>query len=81
MNPFRASHKTQVIRPQNTCFSNLSYGVYWQNTSDYSPFGVSLDGRTVEGDFYRFGFQDQEEDDEIKGELDLDKTLDFKSSW
>jgi hypothetical protein len=38
-----------------------------QNTSDYSPFGVSLDGRTVEGDFYRYGFQKQEKDDEFKG--------------
>ena len=35
--------------------------------SDYSPFGVELDGRTVSGG-YRFGFQNQEKDDEIKGE-------------
>jgi hypothetical protein len=35
--------------------------------SDYSPFGVELDGRTVSGG-YRFGFQNQEKDDEVKGE-------------
>ncbi len=35
--------------------------------SDYSPFGVELDGRTVSSG-YRFGFQNQELDDEIKGE-------------
>lgn len=35
--------------------------------SDYSPFGVELDVRTVSGG-YRFGFQNQEKDDEIKGE-------------
>ena len=35
--------------------------------SDYSPFGVELDGRTV-SDGYRFGFQNQEKDDEVKGE-------------
>ena len=35
--------------------------------SDYSPFGVELDGRTVSGG-YRFGFQNQEKDNEIKGE-------------
>ena len=36
--------------------------------SDYSPFGVELDGRTVSLDGYRYGFQNQEKDDEIKGE-------------
>jgi RHS repeat-associated protein len=35
--------------------------------SDYSPFGVELDGRTVSGG-YRYGFQKQEKDNEIKGE-------------
>ncbi|MFM1946737.1 MAG: hypothetical protein RL207_1020 [Bacteroidota bacterium] len=35
--------------------------------SDYSPFGVELDGRTVSGG-YRFGYQSQEKDDEIKGD-------------
>ncbi|MBU3661543.1 MAG: hypothetical protein FGM14_16895 [Flavobacteriales bacterium] len=37
------------------------------NSSDYSPFGVQLDGRTVSKDQYHFGFQNQEKDDEIKG--------------
>jgi RHS repeat-associated protein len=67
MNLFRAIHKTQVIRPQNPYFSNLSCGVCLQNTYDFSPFGVSLDGRTVEGDFYRRGFNGMEKDNEIKG--------------
>jgi RHS repeat-associated protein len=34
--------------------------------SDYSPFGVELDGRTVSGG-YRFGYQGYEADNEIKG--------------
>jgi RHS repeat-associated protein len=38
-----------------------------RNSIDYSPFGVELDGRTVSGG-YRYGFQNQEKDDEIKGE-------------
>jgi RHS repeat-associated protein len=38
-----------------------------QNTTDYSPFGVSLDGRTIQSDFYRFGFNGMEKDDELKG--------------
>ncbi|MBU2019658.1 MAG: hypothetical protein KJ941_08430 [Bacteroidetes bacterium] len=42
---------------------------YWvdvASVSDYSPFGVQLDGRT-QGNQGRFGFQGQESDDEIKG--------------
>ena len=35
--------------------------------SDYSPFGVELDGRTVSGG-YRHGFQGMELDSEVKGE-------------
>ena len=34
--------------------------------SDYSPFGVELDGRTVSGG-YRFGYQGSEKDDDVKG--------------
>ena len=67
MNPFRASHKTQEIRHQNPCLMKQTAGVCLQNTSDYSPFGVSLDGRTMEGDFYRRGFNGMEKDDEVKG--------------
>jgi RHS repeat-associated protein len=67
MNPFRTSHKTQRIRYQNPYLSEQTSGVCLQNTYDYSPFGVSLDGRTVEGDFYRRGFNGMEKDDEFKG--------------
>ncbi len=35
--------------------------------SDYSPFGVELDGRTVSGG-YRYGFQGMEGDSEVKDE-------------
>ena len=35
---------------------------------DYFTGGVLLDGRTIESDFYRYSFQNQERDDEIKGE-------------
>lgn len=42
-------------------------GVPIRNTADYSPFGVQLDGRTVQGDFYRRGFNGMEKDDEVKG--------------
>jgi RHS repeat-associated protein len=43
-------------------------GVCLQNIFDYSPFGVTLDGRTIENDFYRRGFNGMEKDDEVKGE-------------
>jgi len=41
-------------------------------TADYSPFGVlpiaiGMDGRSISGESYRYGFQNQEKDDEIKG--------------
>lgn len=39
-----------------------------RNTVDYSPFGVQLDGRTISMDSYRYSFQGQEGDSEIKGE-------------
>ena len=35
------------------------------SVSDYSPFGVQLDGRTFEGAGYRYGFNGMEKDDEI----------------
>ena len=44
-----------------------SHRVGIRTCSDYSPFGVELDGRTVSGG-YRYGFQNQEKDDEIMGE-------------
>lgn len=67
MNPFRTSKKTQDFKAQHHYYINLTCRVCLQNTSDYSPFGVSLDGRTMEGDFYRYGFQHQEKDEEFKG--------------
>ena len=36
--------------------------------SDYSPFGVELDGRTVSNYGYRFGYQGSEKDNEFKGD-------------
>ena len=43
-----------------------SYRVGIRTCSDYSPFGVELDGRTVSGG-YRFGYQGSEKDNETKG--------------
>jgi RHS repeat-associated protein len=51
---------------QNTLSINPCVGI--RSTSDYSGFGVLLDGRTSESEGYRYGFQGQEKDDEIKGE-------------
>ena len=47
--------------------TKTSYRVGIRTCSDYSPFGVELDGKTVSGG-YRYGFQNQEKDDEVKGE-------------
>lgn len=35
---------------------------------DYYAFGMSMPGRTMDSDDFRFGFQGQERDDEVKGE-------------
>src|SRR5690606_15368425 len=37
------------------------------NTTDYYPFGLAMDGRTVPDNAYRYGFQGWEKDDEITG--------------
>ena len=38
------------------------------NTTDYYPFGLAMDGRSVQdSSYYRYGFQGWEADDEIKG--------------
>ncbi|MBI1267510.1 MAG: hypothetical protein GC193_08785 [Cryomorphaceae bacterium] len=45
----------------------VSYAAVVLSATDYSPFGVGLYGRNwSEG--YRYGFQGQEKDDEVKGE-------------
>ena len=52
---------------RQTYFLVSSEGVPIRNIADYSPFGVQLDGRTIQGDFYRRGFNGMEKDDEVKG--------------
>ena len=47
--------------------SNPSSRVGIRTCSDYSPFGVELDGRTVSLEGYRFGYQGSEKDNEFKG--------------
>ena len=53
----------------NSLFTDFSNSpcVGIRTCSDYSPFGVELDGRTV-SDGYRFGYQGSEKDDEFKGD-------------
>jgi len=48
----------------NSC---KSHRVGMRSTSDYSGFGVQLDGRTSENEGYRYAFNGMEKDDEIKG--------------
>lgn len=52
----------------------LSNRVGIRTCSDYSPFGVELDGRTVSGG-YRYGFGGFEKDNELKGEGNSYTTL------
>ena len=50
-----------------TCCSALQIGLKYKSTR-YYPFGSLEPGRTYSSDNYRFGFQGQEQDNEIKGE-------------
>ncbi len=45
-----------------------SYAAVITSAQDYYPFGSLEPGRTYSSDNYRFGFQGQEQDNEIKGE-------------
>lgn len=62
----RTASFSYVSDNQFKCTPSNYAWVCLQNTYDYSPFGVSLDGRTVESDFYRRGFNGMEKDDEFK---------------
>jgi hypothetical protein len=65
-----------VISDKVIPHSNGSTVDNWQadilQSTDYSPFGVTLKGRNLKktglADKFRFGFQNQEMDDEVKGE-------------
>ncbi len=63
----RTASFSYVSENQLRCTPSNYAGVCLQNIYDYSPFGVSLDGRTMESDFYRRGFNGMEKDDEFKG--------------
>jgi len=57
------------VIPQSTNGTTVDgYEVGIVNIADYSPFGVQLDGRTIENGSYRFGFQGMEGDNEVKGQ-------------
>ncbi len=67
MNHLEVGRKMQQIRGQYGYGYKKTGWVCLQNTTDYSPFGAPLDGRTMQSDFYRYSFQGQERDDEMKG--------------
>jgi RHS repeat-associated protein len=68
MTDFRQSTRSQPPAYQYAYGDKTVSGVCLQNIFDYSPFGVILDGRTMQGDGYRYGFGGMEKDDELKGE-------------
>jgi hypothetical protein len=45
------------------------------SASDYYPFGSPMDGRTFSSDKYRFGFNEQEKDDEVAGAGNINAAL------
>ena len=67
MNLNRSLSNFQGAVYQYTYNAKKASGVCLQNTSDYSPFGVLLDGRTMQKTGYRYGFNTQENVDEVSG--------------
>jgi RHS repeat-associated protein len=67
MTHFRQSTRSQLLAYQYAYGNKTASGVCMQNTTDYSPFGVTLDGRTMQGNGYRYGFNGKERDNEVKG--------------
>ena len=60
------SDKVIPVFPYSNVISEMRADI--RVAQDYSPFGVTLDGRNfVVSEGYRYGFQGQEMDDEIKG--------------
>jgi RHS repeat-associated protein len=68
MTHFRQSTRSQLPAYQYAYGDKTVSGVCLQNVTDYSPFGVTLDGRTIESDFYRYSFNGKEKTDEWSGE-------------
>ena len=67
MTHFRQFTRSQLPAYQYVYGNKMASGVCLQNIFDYSPFGTPLDGRTMQGDAYRYGFNGMEKDDEVKG--------------
>ncbi|SOD17745.1 RHS repeat-associated core domain-containing protein [Pedobacter xixiisoli] len=63
---------SDILYPISSGGSSIDgYEVGINQATDYSPFGVQLDGRTISNPFadqHRYGFQGQEKDNEIKSE-------------
>lgn len=66
-----SNHLGNVLTVFRDVLSGDATNGYWvdiSSISDYSPFGVQLDGRTQSSGDYRFGYQGSEKDDEVKGD-------------
>ncbi len=78
MTHFRQSIRSQLSAYQYSYGHKTASGVCLQNVTDYSPFGVPLDGRTMQGDAYRYGFGSHEKIDEVSGS---GNTVDMGDRW
>lgn len=56
----------KMATAQDGTFSHYSADVV--SVTDYYPFGMQMPGRVMNAGEYRFGFQGQEKDDELKGD-------------
>lgn len=49
-------------------YNGTDYTATIVSIADYYPYGMQMPGRFQSSDLYRYGFQGQEKDDEVKGE-------------
>jgi hypothetical protein len=78
MNPNRSLSNFQGAVYQYTYNAKKASGVCLQNVTDYSPFGVMLDGRTMQGEGYRYGFGNHEKIDEV---FSFGNLVDMSDRW
>jgi hypothetical protein len=78
MTRFRQSDRSQLPAYQYVYGDKTASGVCLQTLTDYSPFGAALDGRTMQGEGYRYGFGNHEKIDEV---FSFGNLVDMSDRW
>ena len=66
--PMAGSYLIDNVTLHRKCIDFQYYVAHVTSAKDYYPFGMGMPGRSFTSEEYRYGFQGQEMDDEIKGD-------------